>query len=461
MSEANRSAGIYRPTEANTGRAMNALAVVAVAFLAFLAGSYVMYQKLYPADALRRAFMGGNALYDQFTGYNDPFQTAFWNPARTDGRGVLRYDRTQTQPGLTLYSSGHDHKAFLIDLKGRVAHEWSLPFSRVWDESAAVKKPREDPFIYIEKAHVFPNGDLLALYTAIGDTPWGYGLVKMDRNSNVIWKYLGHAHHDFDIAADGSIYVLTHEIVDTPLPGYPDLATPRIDDYVVKLSADGQEEKKIWLSGAFAQSPFGRRLHFVPWNVHASNGDYLHANSVQVLKKAVPGIPQSRPGQVLVSLREVSTVALADIDSGSVPWAASGSWLRQHAARFLDNGHLILFDNEGGSGGHGLSRVLELDPKTLQLAWSYAGTEGEPLESVTRSSQNRLANGNTLIVESEAGRIIEVTPKGDIVWEFVNPVRDPTSERVPIIFWVDRLAPDKSFTPEFRRQIDRTLRAKC
>jgi hypothetical protein len=460
MSEANRSAGIYRPTEANTGRAMNALAVVAVAFLAFLAGSYVMYQKLYPADALRRAFMGGNALYDQFTGYNDPFQTAFWNPARTDGRGVLRRDPTRTQPGLTLYSSGHDHKAFLIDLKGRVAHEWSLPFSRVWDESAAVKKPREDPFIYIEKAHVFPNGDLLALYTAIGDTPWGYGLVKMDRNSNVIWKYLGHAHHDFDIAADGSIYVLTHEIVDTPLPGYPDLATPRIDDYVVKLSADGQEEKKIWLSGAFAQSPFGRRLHFVPWNVHASNGDYLHANSVQVLKKAVPGIPQSRPGQVLVSLREVSTVALADMDSGSVPWAASGSWLRQHAARFLHNGHLILFDNEGGSGGHGLSRVLELDPKTQQLAWSYAGTEGEPLESVTRSSQNRLANGNTLIVESEAGRIIEVTPKGDIVWEFVNPVRDPTSERVPIIFWVDRLAPDKSFTPEFRRQIDRALRAK-
>ena len=460
MSETNRSAAVYRPTEALPGRAMNVLAVLAVAFLAFIGGSYVMYEKLYPADALRRAFMGGDALYDRLTGYNNPFQTAFWNPARTDGRGVLHYDRAKAQPGLTLYSSGHDQKAFLIDMEGRVAHEWSLPFSRVWDASAAVKEPRPDPFIYIEKAHVFPNGDLLALYTAIGDTPWGYGLVKMDRNSNVIWKYLGHAHHDFDVVADGSIYVLTQEIVDTPLPSYPDLATPRIDDYVVKLSPDGREQKKIWLSGAFAQSRFGRRLHFVPWQVHAGKGDYLHANSVQVVKKPVPGIPQSRPGQVLVSLREVSTVALVDMDNGAIPWAATGPWLRQHSARFLDNGHLILFDNEGNPGAHGISRVLEIDPKTHQAVWSYAGKEGAPLESVTRSSESRLANGNTLIVESEAGRVIEVTPKGDIVWEFVNPVRDPEGTRVPIIFWVERLAPDRSFTPEFRSQLARALRSR-
>ena len=104
--------------------------------------------------------------------------------------------------------------------------------------------------------------------------------------------------------------------------------------------------------------------------------------------------------------------------------------------------------------------MLELDPKTQQVAWSYAGSEDAPLESVTRSSQNRLANGNTLIVESEAGRIFEVTPQGDIVWEFVNPVRDPSGERVPIIFWVERLDPGKAFTPAFRRALDRSLRPK-
>ena len=32
----------------------------------------------------------------------------------------------------------------------------------------------------------------------------------------------------------------------------------------------------------------------------------------------------------------------------------------------------------------------------------------------------RLPNGNTLITESDAGRVFEVTEGGDIVWEFVN-----------------------------------------
>lgn len=445
-----------RQIESSGGsRAAVAVAILAVAFLSFVAGSFMMHQKIFPAEALRRAFMAGAALYDQLTSYDDPVETAFWTPARTDGRGVLRHDPERAQQGMTLYTSGHDHRAFLIDMDGRVLHEWGLPYSQVWDDSAAVKQPRADPFVYIEKAHVFPNGDLLALYAAIGDTPWGYGLVKMDRDSKVIWKYLAQTHHDFDIDAEGNIYVLTHEILDNDLPEFPELNKPRIDDFVVKLSPDGKEVSKTWLSGVFAHSPFGRRLHLVPWFVHASQGDYLHANSVHVLKKAVPGIPQSRPGQVLVSLREVSTIALVDIESDSIVWAVSGSWVRQHAAQVLDNGHILLFDNEGDPSGHGVSRVLEFDPANYRVAWSYSGQAGEPLESVTRSSQTRLANGNTLIVETEAARVLEVTPEGDIVWEFVNPVRaGAQGNRVPIIFWVERLDRDRYFESDFRSRLD-------
>src|SRR3546814_13235184 len=87
--------------------------------------------------------------------YNDPLGTEFWQPARSDARGVVRYDPARAQNGLTLYTSGHDQRAFLIDMDGRVVHEWALAYSQIWDESAAVDKPRPDPFIYIEKAHVF------------------------------------------------------------------------------------------------------------------------------------------------------------------------------------------------------------------------------------------------------------------------------------------------------------------
>lgn len=429
-------------------------AFTAAIFLAFLAGAGVMHFGWWPAKSLERGYKGGEALWNRMTGYDDPFYTDFWKRARTEKRGVLRHDGARAQPGLTLYSSGDGQKAFLIDMDGNVVHEWGVPYSRLWDESGAIRHPAPDEYVFLEKAHVFPNGDLLALYTAIGDTPWGYGLVKMDADSNVIWKYLQHAHHSFDLDDEGNVYVLTHEISEAALPKIDDLPKPRIDDFVVVLSPDGKEQKKLWINARFAESPFGRKLYFIPWDVYRSKGDYLHANSVHLLRDAVPGIPASRAGQVLLSLREVSTVAIADFESDSIPWALSGPWVRQHDAEFLPNGRLLLFDNEGNPGGHGVSRVLELDPATYQVHWSYAGREGEPLDSVARSSQNRLANGNTLVVESMAGRVIEVTPGGDIVWEFVNPVRGgKDDEQIPVIFWVERLDPERDFTPEFRAKL--------
>jgi hypothetical protein len=434
------------------------ISFLCIAFLAFVAGSFTMYTSVFPTDRLRPAFQGGMALY-QLASYRDRFETDFWKPARTDARGIVRHDHARAQPGLTLYTSSHDQRAFLIEMDGRVAHEWALPYSQVWDRSSAVTKPRPDPFIHIEKARLFPNGDLLALYTAVGDTPWGYGLVKMDKDSKPIWKYLAHAHHDFDIDSAGNIYVLTHEIstADLPipkeeLPAFKEqLKKPRIDDFIVKLSPDGRELEKVWLTGAFARSPFHRRLRLVPYN---DSGDYLHANSISVLEKAMPGIPQSRPGQLLVSLRDVSTVALVDLQGPRIVWALSGPWVRQHDAEFLPDGRLLLFDNEGDpNGGHG-SRTLEVDPATSEVKWSYGGREEQPLDSEARGSQNRLANGNTLIVESWGGRLLEVTREGDVVWEFVNPVRGGSNDgRIPIIHWVERLDPARDFTPDFRHTL--------
>jgi hypothetical protein len=50
--------------------------------------------------------------------------------------------------------------------------------------------------------------------------------------------------------------------------------------------------------------------------------------------------------------------------------------------------------------------------------------------------------------------VIEVAPNGDIVWEFVNPVRSGDGERrIPIIFWVQRMDPDRYFDTAFKAQL--------
>ena len=107
-------------------------------------------------------------------------------------------------------------------------------------------------------------------------------------------------------------------------------------------------------------------------------------------------------------------------------------------------GNMLVFDN-GGHAGYGTpnpasftgvdnaardySRVLEFNPQTLEIVWQYtpeeagSGLFSDPSKFFSSyiSSAQRLPNGNTLITEGSDGRLIEVTPEHEIVWEFINP----------------------------------------
>ncbi len=330
----------------------------------------------------------------------------------------------------------------------------------MWDETSPVKDPQPDSFIYWRKAHVYPNGDLLAVYVASGDSPWGYGMVRIDKDSKLIWKYLGQTHHDLDVGADGRIYALTHEIRNNEYRDFPQLAVPRIDDFVVVLSPDGEVLRKVSVADALINSPYARLLTRIVWY---TKGDYLHTNGIDVVAPEVAAkLPFAKPGQVLLSFREIDTIALLDLDQEKIVWAVRGPWLAQHDPDILPNGHILLFDNLGNfldangadaEGGGGRSRVLEFDPTTMQIVWQYAGTREEPFESDVRASQQRLANGDTLITEETGGRIFEVTPDHEIVWEFVNPVRaeghaEDGGDMIPIVSWAQRIDP-ASLDPGF------------
>ena len=65
--------------------------------------------------------------------------------------------------------------------------------------------------------------------------------------------------------------------------------------------------------------------------------------------------------------------------------------------------------------------MIEVNPKTNEIVWEYKDECLPAFHSAICSSAERLPNGNTLICESTKGRIFEVTPDGEIVWEFVNP----------------------------------------
>jgi hypothetical protein len=263
-----------------------------------------------------------------------------------------------------------------------------------------------------------------------------------------------------DVGDDGGIYALTHEIRNNEYRDFPQLAVPRIDDFVVVLSPDGEELEKVSIADALIDSPYARLLTRVVWY---TKGDYLHTNGIDVLE---PGdtakLPHARPGQVLLSFREIDTIAVLDLDEERIVWAVRGPWLAQHDPDILPDGNILLFDNLGNflnadgadaEDGGGRSRILEFDPSTMAIMWQYAGTVEEPFDSDVRASQERLPNGNTLITEETGGRILEVTPDHEIVWEFVNPVRaegrgDDGGDLIPIVSWAQRIDP-ASLDPGF------------
>jgi hypothetical protein len=421
-------------------------------YLAFVAGTMLIVlvtgavlavADVFPGPQIARAYEGGKALYRKLTAYDDVYGSDLWHPARSPDRGLTVHRPGHAQDGVTLYTSGHEAAAFLIGMDGEVLHAWRRPYSSVWHEHAAVKRPQPDSHVYFRKAMLYPDGDLLAVYEGAGDTPYGYGLIKLDRDSEVVWSYLAHTHHDVDVGPDGRIYVLTHEFVDTPLEGFGRLASPRLDDFLVVLSPDGEELRKISLIHAVAASEYRHLLYGVAAYALA---DPLHANTVDVISEAAAEhFAFGEAGQILLSFRELGAIGVLDLDSEGLVWATRGSWLGQHDPDILPNGNILLFDNYGRfEKPEGRSRVIEFDPQTMEIVWQYHGTPERPLESLIRASQQRLPNGNTLITESSGGRILEVTPAGEIVWQYVNPVRGgEDNDRLPIICWAQRLDPNE------------------
>ena len=127
-------------------------------------------------------------------------------------------------------------------------------------------------------------------------------------------------------------------------------------------------------------------------------------------------------------------------------------------------GHLTVFNNGGGRPDGDWSSIVEWAPPidengTYPLAeeepwgpaepvWTYANRNTFYAPFV--SGAHRLPNGNTFVCSGPQGRYFEVTPSGEIVWEYRNPFHGEVAgwqpegtDRFPYAsFRATKLAPD-------------------
>jgi hypothetical protein len=193
------------------------------------------------------------------------------------------------------------------------------------------------------------------------------------------------------------------------------------------------------------------------FNAARGSFDWLHVNSATYVgpnRWFDQGDARFAPDNVLISSREASLLAIIGRNGspgGRIVWRLGPDFsasrelqairqiIGQHHAHLIPKGlpgagNLLVFDN-GGASGYGFSspiapdgrgafvrptsRVLEINPVTLELVWSYANPR---FFSTNISSAQRLPNGNTLVTAGAGGRLFEVTRDGAIVWEYMFPL---------------------------------------
>ena len=392
------------------------ISIFSFGFLCFLYG--VIFTQFDKTPLTSQAIASTYALiYDFYNQHVKPdsyqAKTFYWLPARYEPLGAVMHQEEQYFGEYNLILSGHQQGADLLDRLGQRVHHWTYPYQNIYVGSA---QTLPDPkTIYWWKSHLFANGDLLSIVTVDNRSPSGVGLIKLDKDSNLIWHFPGHVHHDFDVDQQGNIYALLQGF-SKGMPGF--LSGAYLDEAFVVLDAQGNLKKQINIYQAIANSPYKHILKRLPKSIA---GDYLHVNAIEFVdEKKSAYADYLQANSVLLDLRELDAIIMVDLETELLVGIISGPWHRQHDPELLANGNLLIFDNK--SLGY-QSRVIEFDPRSRKIIWEYRGTDELPLYSSIRAGQQALGNGNVFIYESNGSRLLEVNRTGELVWEYYHPVR--------------------------------------
>jgi hypothetical protein len=381
--------------------------------------------------------------------------------------GATIYDPSRAWSGYTVLSPLNTQTAIVIDMNGDVVKQWDGYVNsaggpaRIFPDGVVMAASGTNP----------PHQESVELIQRDFE---GRVLWRFDHNEQIqtrqggeIWS--ARQHHDWQRedfpagyyspgvkpGADGvKTLILTHtnhtraNVAEAPLE----------DDRIIEVSWKGDIVWE-WVASdhleEFGFSAAAKNAIKSAPGVNAGRGsfDWLHINSAAYVGPNhwfEEGDQRFAPNNVIISSRQASFLAIVARD-GKIVWRlgpdfseskelrAIGQIIGQHHAHIIPKGlpgagNLLVFDN-GGASGYGFisptapngansfarasSRVLEINPVTLQLVWSYTGPR---FYGSNISGAQRLPNGNTLVTEGPNGRIFEVTKERAIVWEYIYPV---------------------------------------
>ncbi len=426
--------------------------LLSAVFLAFLYGVAVGMLKIFPYQYFDDARKGFKQVKIE---WKNRFGTSSAGEAHDSNKVVFGGMRLappypeaimvtdQAIPGINLVTGTDEHFrifAKIIDMDGQVLHTWNVDWFDIWPDATHIPErlmPKSRPGTHIHGALVMENGDLIFNFEHMG-------LVRIDRDSQVVWRLAYRTHHSIERSSDGNLWVSGQKFSAKPDPRFPQRPA-RVDKYtILEVSPDGEILNEWFVADLLYDNGYDGLLDFnsISKTALATHvlDDRLHLNDVEPFPDNLPEGFFTR-NDILVSLRNVNTVFAFDKQTRRIKYLTTGRFVHQHDPDFIDGNRFSVYDNNNRvtiSGKSPQSRIVIISADTDEMDVFYEGTKEHPFFSKIMGKHQWLENGHLLVTESMSGRGFELNQQGDIVWHYYNYIGEGV---VRMIEEVQRLPP--------------------
>lgn len=323
--------------------------------------------------------------------------------------------------------SGDENRAVieLVDLASqRTLHVWRPDADRVFGglpaQASLTRISQWGPFSrwnqrYFEAVHPFlmENGDLV-----IKDH--GTPLVRIDACGAPVWRQAQDMFkHSANMDAEGRLWVPS--VIEPPDPAYgPKFAE---DALTMVDPADGRVLEQV------STVPLLDAAGYYPqmFGAGAARDDPVHMNDIEPVQKDGPFW---RKGDLFLSMRNLSLVALYRPSEHRLVWSQQGPWMAQHDVDVLDDHRISVFSNNAYNAGYGdyvrgANEVLVYDFATGEVSSPFRDalaalgvkTRSEGLAEFTPA-------GNLVVEDENNGRILILGPDGRLLASYLNRAGD-------------------------------------
>ncbi|MCS3657968.1 hypothetical protein GGQ11_002769 [Salinibacter ruber] len=396
--------------------------VVSVAVLGVGYGIAANQWGLFPAPLVEQAWP---KFYWTFVDEPQPLRTS-----RTYDREGIRLEKPDlVQPGKTFISSAWEGPEGLkagfrlINEEGEVLHKWRFDRTDLFPDS--ISQRRSPLHTEPHGSHLLPDGDVLVNLDYVGTA-------RLNSCGEVLWAMGEGSHHSITQEQNGTFWIsAVSQAQRTESQRYPD-GFPGLGrvwlDRILNIDDEGEILRDINVLDILYENGLERYL----FKYGERTGDVTHLNDVEPLPPAMADeYPLFQAGDLLVSLRNINLVFVFDPAYMEVKWHATKPFIQQHDPDFVGDGWIGIFDNNRDYTGRGAalggSRIVSLQPRTDSVRVKFPTRASEPFYTERRGKWQMLGNGNMLLVEAKAGRVVEVESDGKTVWEWIHsPFDDAT-----------------------------------